>query len=157
MAAQQQRTHKCPSSRVQSRPNNSNNEFALAYCVLGSQISKCPSLSCNTCGWNQSGFCRAALVGHKGRSGASSVASGHYSTLPLPRGRESQHGVDQGGAAGRKRCCSESVWWQKIRLCTLPVPGVHGSFVGRQCIRFVLCSRVNAPSLSPEDEFPLCP
>ena len=39
-----------PPPRVQSRPNNSNNEFALACCVLASQIPKCPSPSCNTCG-----------------------------------------------------------------------------------------------------------
>ena len=83
------------------------------------------------------GFAGLALVGHKGRSGASSVAScGQCSATLYPCHAEGSHTqATSGGAAGRKRfcccCCSEGVRWQKIRLCTSPVPGVQGSFGGR--------------------------
>ena len=83
-----------PPHRVQSRPNNPNIEFAPA-CARPCQ--SVPHRAATLVAETNLGFAGLALVGHKGRSGASSVAGGHHSTtLATRKGVTGQDGVDQG-------------------------------------------------------------
>ena len=83
-----------PRRVVQSRPNNPNNEFAPA-CARPCQ--SVPHRAATLVAETNLGFAGLALVGHKGRSGASSVAGGHHSTtLATRKGVTGQDGVDQG-------------------------------------------------------------